>query len=62
MDLTKEELQFIINVLAEINVPVKNPNAGQIIINAQNCINKLSKMIDKISVPETPSEETKTDN
>lgn len=48
MEFTKEELQFLINVLAEINVAVKNPNAGDIIAKAQSCINKLSKMIDAL--------------
>lgn len=48
MNLTKEEIIFLINVLAEINVPVKNPNAVQIATQAQSCINKLSKMIDEV--------------
>ncbi len=46
--LTKEDIQFLINVLGEINVPVKNPNGQTILAQAQSCINKLSKMIDEI--------------
>ncbi len=50
-DLTKEEMQFLINILGEITVPVKNPNAGQLVAQSQSCINKLSKMIDEIDKP-----------
>lgn len=46
--LTQEEFTFLINILADISVPVKNPNAIEITRNVQSCINKLSKMIDEL--------------
>lgn len=46
-ELTVDEMQFIINILAEINVSIKKPDAIQFVGNAQSCINKLSGMIDE---------------
>ena len=46
--LTKDELQFLIDIITAINVPVKSPDAGHIVAQSQSCINKLSKMIDAL--------------
>ncbi len=48
MNLTKEELEFIINGLKGIQVPALHPDSEMIIRLSKSSVEKLSKMLDEL--------------